>query len=42
MEPADGSFVPGDEVDELRWLAPGEAERILTYAHDVALARAAR
>jgi 8-oxo-dGTP diphosphatase len=42
MEPDDGSFVGGDEVDELRWLAPAEAERILTYAHDVALARAAR
>lgn len=29
-----GAFVPGDEVDELRWLAPGAAAALLTYGHD--------
>jgi 8-oxo-dGTP pyrophosphatase MutT (NUDIX family) len=27
-------FVPNREVDELRWLEPGEAARLLTYPHD--------
>jgi 8-oxo-dGTP diphosphatase len=31
--------VPNDEVDELRWLASGDATTLLTYAHDQALAR---
>jgi len=31
--------VPNDEVDELRWLSPGDATTLLTYAHDQALAR---
>jgi 8-oxo-dGTP pyrophosphatase MutT (NUDIX family) len=26
--------VPNPEVDELRWLAPAEAARLLTYVHD--------
>jgi 8-oxo-dGTP diphosphatase len=26
--------VPNGEVDELRWLAPAEAARLLTYVHD--------
>ena len=35
MEPADDvDFVPNDEVDELRWLAPEEAIRELSYPHD--------
>jgi 8-oxo-dGTP diphosphatase len=25
---------PNDEVSEVRWLAPGEADALLTYAHD--------
>jgi 8-oxo-dGTP pyrophosphatase MutT (NUDIX family) len=46
MEPGDGGsaaggFVPNDEVDELRWLAPEAAERLLSYPRDVELARAA-
>jgi 8-oxo-dGTP pyrophosphatase MutT (NUDIX family) len=31
--------IPNDEVDELRWLSPGDATTLLTYAHDQALAR---
>lgn len=30
-----GSFIPTREVDELRWLTPGEAEKILTHEHDL-------
>lgn len=37
MEAVDGRFTPGDEVDELRWLPPDEAARLLTYPHDRAL-----
>jgi 8-oxo-dGTP diphosphatase len=29
-----GEFTPGDEVDELRWLAPDAARPQLSYAHD--------
>jgi 8-oxo-dGTP diphosphatase len=36
---ADHPFDPNDEVDELRWVAPAEAAELLSYAHDVALAR---
>ncbi|HEY7595173.1 MAG TPA: NUDIX domain-containing protein [Actinophytocola sp.] len=32
--PLDGSFEPGDEVDELRWLAPDAAKELLSYDHD--------
>jgi 8-oxo-dGTP diphosphatase len=39
MEPDAGSFVPGDEVDELRWLEPEEAESTLTYERDRQTAR---
>lgn len=36
-------FEPNDEVDDLRWLTPEEAGRLLTYEHDRELvARAAR
>jgi 8-oxo-dGTP pyrophosphatase MutT (NUDIX family) len=38
MEPAGGDratpFVPNREVDELRWLEPDEAAKLLTYPHD--------
>ena len=34
MRPVDGEFAAGDEVDELRWVIPGEAERLLSYGHD--------
>jgi 8-oxo-dGTP diphosphatase len=27
-------FAPNDEVDEVRWVAPDEAMRLLTYPHD--------
>jgi 8-oxo-dGTP diphosphatase len=30
-------FTPDDEVDELRWVAPGEATTLLTYPHDAEL-----
>ncbi|GLZ48999.1 NUDIX hydrolase [Actinomycetospora sp. NBRC 106375] len=30
----EGRFTPGDETDELRWLTPGEAAALLTYASD--------
>jgi 8-oxo-dGTP diphosphatase len=39
MAPDVGSFAPGDEVDELRWLEPQEAERTLTYERDRETAR---
>jgi len=35
MEPGEGSFVPGDEVDEVRWLAPREAASLLSYKRDL-------
>ena len=34
MEPIEGEFTPSDEVDELRWLGPDEAEALLSYDHD--------
>jgi len=34
MEPLDGEFVPSDEVDEVRWVTPSEAEKLLTYDRD--------
>jgi 8-oxo-dGTP diphosphatase len=42
MEPESdtGEFEPNEEVDEMRWLAPADAERLVTYDHDRALARA--
>ena len=27
-------FVVNDEVDQIRWLGPADARRLLTYAHD--------
>jgi 8-oxo-dGTP pyrophosphatase MutT (NUDIX family) len=36
MEPKDPDrrFVPNDEVDEIFWCTPGDAEKLLTYDHD--------
>jgi 8-oxo-dGTP diphosphatase len=34
MEAETGSFSPTREVDELRWMTPGEAQEILTHDHD--------
>jgi 8-oxo-dGTP diphosphatase len=31
--------IPNSEVDDLRWLAPDDASRLLTYPHDQALAQ---
>jgi 8-oxo-dGTP diphosphatase len=41
MSPLEGSFEPGDEVDELRWVAPDQAEGLLDYPHDRELVRSA-
>jgi 8-oxo-dGTP diphosphatase len=41
MRPLAGEFAPTDEVDELRWLAPGDAVELLDYEHDRELVRAA-
>jgi 8-oxo-dGTP pyrophosphatase MutT (NUDIX family) len=40
MEPQSGAFAPNEEVDEMRWVTPAEAEGLLSYEHDRALARA--
>jgi 8-oxo-dGTP pyrophosphatase MutT (NUDIX family) len=42
MEPQSGAFAPNEEVDEMRWVTPAEAESLLSYEHDRALARALR
>ena len=34
MEVEGGEFTPNDEVDELRWMTPGEAIAALTYERD--------
>ena len=34
MQPAEGSFQPSAEVDELRWLPVAEAVGMLSYPHD--------
>ncbi|SRR5579875_93207 len=39
MDVLEGSFAPNDEVDELRWVDPGTAERLLTYERDRELLR---
>jgi 8-oxo-dGTP diphosphatase len=43
MEPMDGmaSFEPNDEVDEMRWVDPDTATRMLSYPHDAELVRQA-
>jgi 8-oxo-dGTP diphosphatase len=35
----DPGFEPNDEVDELRWVTPGQAAELLTYPHDAELVR---
>jgi 8-oxo-dGTP diphosphatase len=37
MRVAGGEFEPGSEVDELRWLDPDSARKLLSYAHDAEL-----
>lgn len=38
MDPiADDGFSPNDEVDEVRWVAPEEASRLLSYKRDLVL-----
>jgi 8-oxo-dGTP pyrophosphatase MutT (NUDIX family) len=39
MEPLAGEFVPSDEVDEMRWVTPEEADQLLSYEHDRELLR---
>jgi 8-oxo-dGTP diphosphatase len=39
MEPVSGAFAPNEEVDEVRWLSPDAAERLLSHDHDRALLR---
>jgi 8-oxo-dGTP diphosphatase len=34
MQPEGGDFAANDEVDELRWLAPGAARDLLSYDFD--------
>jgi 8-oxo-dGTP diphosphatase len=34
MDYEEGEFAPNDEVDELRWLAPGDALALLSYPAD--------
>lgn len=41
MEPVGGEFAVNDEVDQLRWCDAGEADDLLTYAHDRELIRPA-
>jgi 8-oxo-dGTP diphosphatase len=40
MRARSGEFEPGDEVDDLRWVAPLEARRLLSYEHDRSLVAA--
>jgi 8-oxo-dGTP diphosphatase len=39
MTTESGEFEPNDEVDELRWLSPADAEELLTYDFDKELVR---
>ena len=41
MEVEGGEFEPNDEVDEVRWLAPGEAAELLSYDRDREVLQAA-
>jgi 8-oxo-dGTP diphosphatase len=34
LDADDDAFTPNDEVDELRWLTPGEARELLSYDRD--------
>jgi 8-oxo-dGTP pyrophosphatase MutT (NUDIX family) len=40
-EDGDEEFVPGDEVDEIRWVSADEAASLLTYPRDVGVLKAA-
>jgi 8-oxo-dGTP diphosphatase len=40
MDVESGAFAPNEEVDEMRWLTPEEAEGLLSYEHDRELLRA--
>jgi 8-oxo-dGTP pyrophosphatase MutT (NUDIX family) len=37
MEPLEGRFEPGEEVEEMRWLPPAEAIELLDYEHERSL-----
>ena len=37
MRAVEGAFAPNDEVDEVRWLTPAHAGRLLTYDRDLAV-----
>jgi 8-oxo-dGTP diphosphatase len=39
MENCVGEFEPNDEVDEIAWLLPAEAARLLTYQRDLEVLR---
>jgi 8-oxo-dGTP diphosphatase len=39
MRPLSGEFRPHAEVDEVRWVAPGEAASLLSYARDLPVLR---
>lgn len=41
MDPIEGEFTSGDEVDELRWLGLEQAAALLDYEHDREIVRAA-
>lgn len=41
MRPGEGEFNPDDEVDEMRWVPVGEADRLLDHAGDRDLVREA-
>ena len=37
MQPVGGVFTPTEEVDEVRWAAPVDAARLLSYERDLTL-----
>jgi 8-oxo-dGTP diphosphatase len=41
MRPVEGEFAPTNEVDDIAWLSPDEAERGLSYERDRVVLRAA-
>jgi 8-oxo-dGTP diphosphatase len=40
MQPLGGVFTPSEEVDEVRWAAPADAARLLSYERDLTLLEA--
>jgi 8-oxo-dGTP diphosphatase len=42
MEALEGDFSPNSEVDELRWMAPGQAAELMSYDRDARIVRAAQ